>query len=89
MLQAHNRWLTEYRYEVLGKQAAEAEARIRGIDEKRIRAVLWYPIAGVSREGEPCACKAMVWLNGICLGCGAKKRGTVESLGNGVSLVYD
>ena len=41
----HDRWIFEYKHERLGKEAAEKEARQRNIPEKRINAVLWYPIA--------------------------------------------
>lgn len=73
MLRAHERWVMEYTHERLGKEAAGREAHERGIDDARINAVLWYPIAGFNRDGEPCVCKAQVWLNGVCLGCFKKK----------------
>ena len=69
------RWIWEYKHERLGKEAAEKEAKQRNIPEARINSVLWFPIAGFDHEGDPCGCKAQVWLNGACLGCGAKKEG--------------
>ena len=69
----HDRLIYEYKHERLGKEAAEKEAKKRNIPEARINAVLWFPIKGFEHEGDPCECKATVWLNEICLGCGAKR----------------